>query len=416
MKKLLLVFVLSFVSTLVVHAQENSVSANVPDTVYAKKELVEVSIQAMRPVTAASASFLSAKDFDNRPRNSAQDMLRIVPGLFIAQHAGGGKAEQIFIRGFDCDHGTDIALFADGIPVNMPSHAHGQGYADLHFIIPETVRGMDVFKGPYSPYSGDFATGASVQYKTLDTLSRNLFQMETSAFPTLKKWNGSRALFMYQLPISSSKFKSYVAADYSLNRGYFNSPQHFDRLNLFSNTIYTINDREKIKFTLSHFTSSWDASGQIPERAVNNESISRFGSIDSTEGGITGRDNVNIMYTKQTSKGEFQSQLYASRYRFNLFSNFTFFLNDPLNGDEIEQRDDRILTGMKTQYSFFHSLGTMQNRFTIGVNYRNDHINNDLMNTIDRKVLSVSKKDRIDQQNTSLYANEVFRFSDYFRV
>ena len=119
----------------------------------ASKALVldEVSIAADKPVSTASSSYLSQSSFINRPRNSAQDLLRMVPGLFIAQHAGGGKAEQIFIRGFDCDHGTDIATFVDGIPVNMPSHGHGQGYADLHFLIPEVVESMSIFKGNPKP-------------------------------------------------------------------------------------------------------------------------------------------------------------------------------------------------------------------------------------------------------------------------
>ncbi len=141
-------------------------------------ELQSIEIGTNRPVSAASSEIFNQIDFENRPKNSSQDLLRIVPGLFIAQHAGGGKAEQIFVRGFDCDHGTDVATFVDGMPVNMPSHGHGQGYADLHFLIPETVERIDVFKGPYSPKFGDFATGAAVSFNTLDSLPSNLVQMK----------------------------------------------------------------------------------------------------------------------------------------------------------------------------------------------------------------------------------------------
>src|SRR5215510_7728010 len=135
--------------------------------------LPNVDVSTDKPVSAASSKYLSQIDFENRPKNSAQDMLRLVPGLFIAQHAGGGKAEQIFVRGFDCDHGTDVATFVDGMPVNMPSHGHGQGYADLHFLIPEVVNNMEVYKGPYWVQFGDFATGAAVKFNTLDHLDNN---------------------------------------------------------------------------------------------------------------------------------------------------------------------------------------------------------------------------------------------------
>ena len=198
--------------------------------------LPTVSVAAERPVSAASSKHLSAIDFENRPKNSAQDMLRLVPGLFIAQHAGGGKAEQIFIRGFDCDHGTDVASYVDGIPVNMVSHGHGQGYMDLHFLIPETVGEMDVFKGPYSPKYGNFATGAAVSFSTKDTLENNLIKLEQTFIPEIGNVSVPRVLAMFKAPFNSENVKTYLAADVLNNRGYFDAPQDFTRVNPVSYT------------------------------------------------------------------------------------------------------------------------------------------------------------------------------------
>ena len=151
-----------------------------------------------RTMSAASSLTLTALDFQLRPVNSAQDMMRNVPGLVTAQHAGGGKAEQIFLRGFDADHGTDVASYVDGIPVNMPSHGHGQGYMDLHFLLPELVKNVEVFKGTYFADLGDFATAGAVKFHTLDRLERNEVKLEIGSVPTQRAFANSRAYLGYQ--------------------------------------------------------------------------------------------------------------------------------------------------------------------------------------------------------------------------
>lgn len=378
--------------------------------------LKEVNVVSEKPVSAASSSYFSDIDLARRPRNSAQDMLKIIPGLFIAQHAGGGKAEQIFIRGFDCDHGTDIALYADGIPVNMPSHGHGQGYADLHFIIPEIVKGIDVFKGPYKTNSGDFSNAATVEYKTLDVLNANSFQIESSAFPTRNMINGNRTVFQYQIPLPNDRWSTYFASDFHYFRSYFDQSQHFNRINLFVKNNYTISENKKLTFSISHFKSKWDAFGQIPERAITNESISRFGKINPTEGGKTGRDNLNFLYVAKNSKTEFKSQVYFCTYNFKLYSNFTSFLVDSINGDEILQTDNRSLGGAKISYSISNRIGKQQNRLSVGIDYRRDHIQNALYHSAYQTILSTKKTDLIQQQSISPYVNQVWRFSDFFRI
>ena len=401
------------ISVIVTDGETKQLDVNL---IYHPIGLSSVDIASDRPVSAASSKYLSDIDFDNRPKNSAQDMLRLVPGLFIAQHAGGGKSEQIFIRGFDCDHGTDVATFVDGIPVNMPSHGHGQGYADLHFLIPETVEGMEIFKGPYSPKYGDFATAAAVGFNTLDSLDHNLIQMETGYVPDRKNITANRGLALLKMPNIGSNITSYFAADIINNRGYFDESQNFKRMNLFSKTTIAVTDHSHIHFSVSGFGSSWDASGQIPERAVNAGIVSRFGSIDNSEGGTTQRNNINLVYHTQIEASEFETQVYTNNYRFKLYSNFTLFLEDSINGDEIEQSDNRTIRGFNSHYTIGHKLGSMFNKFTIGASYRADDIENQLWHAVKRKRLENRAHALIHQRSTGVYANEVFRFSDQLRL
>lgn len=401
---------------LLVELSEREIKLLHIELLFNAKTLSPVSIESDRPVSAASSAYLTQLDFENRPKNSAQDMLRLVPGLFIAQHAGGGKAEQIFIRGFDCDHGTDVATFVDGIPVNMPSHGHGQGYEDLHFLIPETVRDMTIFKGPYAPPYGDFATGAAVQFQTKDTLETNMFQLESAYIPQVSSLTSNRALTLFQLPNLQSSVHSYVAADIIQNRGYFEQDQHFNRFTIFSKTVFSINEKSRLSLTASGFGSSWDASGQIPERAVESGLISRFGSIDNSEGGTTQRNNLNLIYHADLKTGEFETQVYSSNYRFRLFSNFTFNLDDSLRGDEIEQNDYRMIHGLHARYKQSHTVGKINSIFMLGTSFRSDEINNALWHAMKRQRLEVRANSLIHERSTGIYLNEAFRFTDFFRL
>ncbi|HMT28747.1 MAG TPA: TonB-dependent receptor [Bacteroidia bacterium] len=379
-------------------------------------ELQAVEIGTKRVVSAASSEVLNKLDFEYRPKNSAQDLLRVVPGLFIAQHAGGGKAEQIFVRGFDCDHGTDVATFVDGMPVNMPSHGHGQGYADLHFLIPETVERIDVFKGPYSPRFGDFATGAAVGFSTFDSLQHNLLQLETAFTPETEELTASRGLVMLQLPLKISNVSSYFAADILNNRSYFETDQKFKRFSIFSKTSFSISSHSHLHLTMGGFGSSWNASGQIPERAILSNQITRFGSIDDSEGGTTQRNNFSLTYHTQMEESEFELQVYTSDYRFRLYSNFTFFLDDPVNGDEIEQTDDRKINGVNAKFSVGHKFFNLNNKFNIGTNFRVDNITNQLWHTIDRVRLSPVAIADIYQRSSGIYASELFLIGEKLRI
>ena len=309
-------------------------------------------------------------DLKKAPVNSAQDLLRKVPGLFIAQHAGGGKAEQIFLRGFDNDHGTDISVSADGIPVNIVSHAHGQGYADLHFLIPETIKDIDFGKGSYYADKGDFNTSGYVNFTTFDKLEKNLFKLEGGSFNTF------RAVTMINLLNKEADEKNfYVASEFNYSDGPFDIKQNFNRINVLAKYSQWIDSKHYISVLGSTFSSGWNASGQIPERAVEQGLISRWGSIDPTEGGSTSRTNFAVNYRYLPSEDEeISSNLFYYKYDFNLFSNFTFFLNDPDFGDEIEQTDNRSIYGFDNKYIRRFNLDDSKITWTSGIGLRFDDI------------------------------------------
>ncbi|AXO79838.1 TonB-dependent receptor [Olleya aquimaris] len=320
-------------------------------------------------------------DLATDPINSSQEILRKVPGLIIGQHAGGGKAEQIFLRGFDVDHGTDVALSVDGMPVNMVSHAHGQGYSDLHFLIPETINNISFGKGPYYANHGDFNTAGFVDFKTKDKLDDNLISFSAGQF------NSLRTLGLFNLLDNKNAQNAYVAVEYIETDGPFESPQNFDRLNLMTKYNAYLNNNSKIGVTLSHFTSQWDASGQIPQRLVDDGTISNFGAVDDTEGGETSRTNFNIQYsTILDNDVEMQTNAFYSNYDFLLYSNFTFFLDDPVNGDQIKQKEDRNIFGFNTQFKKNKNYNSFDVNYTSGVGLRFDDVNDiELSHTLNRK-------------------------------
>ncbi|MBL7870187.1 MAG: TonB-dependent receptor [Cyclobacteriaceae bacterium] len=354
--------------------------------------------------TYQAVNFLSQVDINLHPINSSQDILRLVPGLFIAQHAGGGKAEQIFLRGFDVDHGTDINIEVDGIPVNMVSHAHGQGYADLHFLIPELIQLVDFNKGPYYADKGDFNTAGYVSFQTKNKLERNFAKIEGGSF------GNGRLVTGVNIPFHSSKTKAYIASELTHMNGYFESSQKFYRLNIQSRLTTEISDRTKLQFGFSHFKSDWNASGQIPTRAVENGVISRFGSIDNTEGGNTDRTNFFIKSNHRFNQSSsLENQVFIVNYHFNLFSNFTFYLNDPLNGDQIDQKEGRWIYGYRSHYFTNSTLWGKVLKTELGGGIRSDYVNNiSLARTIKRDFMSYTKLGDLNEQNLNAFWNETY--------
>ncbi len=389
-------------------------------TTEAKTYLLQTAISlqdvTVSPENTNSSNTIKALDMKLRPIETSQDALRLVPGLFIAQHAGGGKAEQIYLRGFDIDHGTDISVNVDGIPVNMVSHAHGQGYADLHFLIPETVSSFEFQKGPYDMHYGDFATAGHVNFNTYDMLDKNTVEISGGEF------NTARALVMLNLLNSASddkKQSAYIAGEFYLSDGPFEASQDFLRSNYFGKYKSMIGSDKIIEFYVSNFWSQWNASGQVPERAIEDGTIDRFGAIDTTEGGNTGRTNLNLEYTKLIDNNtSIKNQIFYTRYYFELYSNFTFFLNDPVNGDEIKQKEKRNLYGYKGSFVKENYLNRFHLTQDYGIGFRYDQtMNSELSHVKERNIfINPLALGNINQINFYAYAAETFHLSDAFTV
>ena len=345
----------------------------------------EAVVEGERPFTAASASTVRDRDFLLRPRFTPEDILRSVPGLVIAQHQGGGKADQLFLRGFDSDHGTDVAVSIDGVPVNMPSHAHGQGFADLHFLIPEVLRSVEITKGPYFADKGDFDTAGAVNLVTRDRFDHSQITVQGGLLPSqLGKAAGipgstaRRGLNYRVLGVASPEIgdsRPFFAGEVSGLEGPFRTSERLERYNFFSKVGFDLSPRTKLSLLGSAYASSWYGSGQIPSRLVDSEVIDRYGAIDPTEGGDTQRQQAILNLTTHPDN---QSSLSLTgsyiRYNLTLYNDFTFFARNP-DGDEIEQDDNRTVlwAGMKYERRDNHLLpGAVFTTF--GVQFRNDEI------------------------------------------
>ncbi|HMG83904.1 MAG TPA: TonB-dependent receptor plug domain-containing protein, partial [Ferruginibacter sp.] len=362
-------------------------------------------------------------DLNLRPVNSAQDLLKLVPGLFTAQHMGGGKAEQIFIRGFDADHGTDINISVNGLPVNMVSHAHGQGYADMHFIIPETITKYDFGKGPYYTGYGDFTTAGYVSYSTADVLEKSLVKIEGGQF------NDARIVAAINLLSNKAKLNgqsAYIAGDANYFDGPFDQAEYFKRYNLFGKYNMNLSDNNKLSVSLSTFGTDWRASGEIPERAAATGTtgygeagnklvlnappiINRFGYIDSLQGGYTSRTNAIIKLTSSlTNNFIAENELYYSNYNFHLNSDATFFAEDSINGDAILQRESRNLFGYNGKLTNRRCINEVTYTSIAAIGARFDRTDNsELANTVNKNtVLQYDQLGNISEDNFNAYLDE----------
>ena len=387
-----------------------------------KLDLKEVVISPS--LNSNSFHTISALDLSLRPVNSSQDLMRLVPGLFIAQHMGGGKAEQIFIRGFDADHGTDLNVSVDGMPVNMVSHIHGQGYADLHFLIPETVSTFDFGKGPYYAGYGDLATAGYLSYTTKDALDKSMISLEGGQFNTFRVAG--------VIDLLSSKAKqngenAYIAGEYNYTDGPFKLPEHYKRFNLFGKYTKQLGANNKLSLSASSFSTSWIPSGEIPERAVaagttaindNGQpikipaapvTINRFGTIDSAQGGNSSRINaIAKLTTDLKNNWTMENMLYYTHYKFLLHVNSTFFAADSINGDERQQQEARDMFGYNGKLSKRSYWGNASLTSTLGLNTRFDRTygTDYSLVTEQYQFLSNVTHGDIRENNTGLYLDE----------
>jgi outer membrane receptor protein involved in Fe transport len=338
---------------LVAHAQDE------PDP-----DIEVMIVEGSRTATATTRQVVPAEEFALRPLESGGQMLEAVPGAITAQHTGGGKAEQYFLRGFDADHGTDLAVYFDGVPINLRSHAHGQGFIDLHFVTKETVERLDVQKGPYSPRFGDFATAATIEYVPYGAVDESSLSVEGGEFDTLR----AVGVFTPQT-LGADTLVSFEAYH---SDGPFRNEEDLERYSVFARGEVEVGRDLRLFGHLVGYAAEWNASGLIPERLVDADALSRFGSLDPTEGGESHRLQGRVGLGWEVAPTlELETSGYLVYYDLDLFSNFTFALDDPVAEDGIVQRDERIQTGGRTELLWAPELPGVAGG-SVGFEWRHD--------------------------------------------
>jgi hypothetical protein len=345
---------------------------------------------------AASAGRITSQLVEDRPILRPGEVLELVPGLVITQHSGAGKANQYFLRGFNLDHGTDFLTTLDGMPLNLRTHAHGQGYTDLNFLIPELVQRVDYFKGPYFASKGDFASAGAADIHYAGSLPENSIALAGGTF------GYGRALFAGSPRVAGGNLLYGIELFHE--DGPWDHPDDYRRVN--GVLRYTRSWGEaRWGVTAMGYYGLWNATDQIPSRAVESGQIGRFGAIDATDGGKTHRFSLSGDYQQDLGSGVFQANVYAVKYRLNLFSNFTYFLEDPVNGDQLEQVDDRWLFGTSGHYSWTASTPSISLHATVGWEARHDRIAPiGLYQTVARQRLKTVLQDSVRETSAALFA------------
>ncbi len=328
----------------------------------------EVSVITERPVAASSQQFIPDKEIILQPQGRPAQVLRLIPGFLAVEHSGGaGKADQYFLRGFDADHGTDVGFFLDGMPINLRTHAHGQGYTDLNFIIPETIEGVDVHKGAYLPEYGDFSTAGVVNFRTRDTVKEGIIQGAGGEYHTQR--------YLLMLSPTKDRVRTLFAAEGFYTNGPYQNDNQYYRTNLLGKVTTHLTGRDEISLKATFLHSKWDGSGEIPLREVARGALDRFGAINPYEGGNTLRTTGHLNYHYDTtSGGQFFTNAYGQYYRLDLFTDFTFFLNDPVNGDGFAQFDRRAIYGGDIGFKQRAELLGMPMIGTVGFQTRVDDV------------------------------------------
>jgi len=353
---------------------------------------------------SGSQGVVGYKDFEDRPLSRVGELVENVPGVIATQHSGTGKANQYFLRGFNLDHGTDFAGFVDGVPVNMRTHGHGQGYLDLNFLIPELIERIDYRKGPYFADVGDFMAAGTVKFSTIDRLDRPMIEA------TIGSDGYYRALAAGSSAISDGNLLA--ALDGTLSNGPWDLNEGLTKVNgLVKYSQGTTSRGWDLSFTGYHAT--WKATDQVPERAIQSGLISRWGNIDPALGGRTTR----LGLTGNAHFGDTKINLYGVYYRFLLTSNFTYFLNDPVNGDEFQQRDQRGQSGGSIRHSIPASIGTIPVTFAVGGDARWDHIGKiGLYGSTAGVTRNTVRQDKVDEYSGAIFADGTASFTHRLRL
>ena len=359
---------------------------------------------------AASEGSIRAELLRSRPALRPGELLEFVPGVIVTQHSGEGKANQYFLRGFNLDHGTDFAITLNGMPINMPTHAHGQGYSDLNMLIPEMVQRTDYRKGPYAARSGDFslAGGADFLYRT--TFDRPFMDIAVG------QRGYRRAVAGGSTALNAAGMKALGLIETVGHEGPWVVPEGRRR----HNGVLTLSGGDEVQgwqSSLMAYEARWTATDQIPERLITSGGFNRFGSLDPTTGGQSRRLSASGQWHRQADDGSvWRVQAWAMRYNLDLYSNFTYALERPEQGDQFRQHDDRTVLGGRVQHAWSHAVAEQLARTEVGLQWRHDRILVGLDDTVARRVTEVVRLDRVQQSLTGLYGQTAIEWTPWLRT
>jgi hypothetical protein len=355
---------------------------------------------------SASQGAITARQLQFRPLSRAGEVLETVPGIIVSQHSGEGKANQYYLRGFNLDHGTDFATTVASIPVNMPTHAHGHGYTDLNFLIPELVNRVQYSKGPYFADQGDFATAGAATITYANSLER----------PILRATAGPDAFTRVLAAGSLARAQSQMLAALEVEHddGPWVAPEGLRKINAVAR--YSRGSSlTGVSVTGMAYDSRWNATDQIPRRAVASGRLDRFDTVDATDGGSSSRYSVSLELSRAHAQTLTTASAYALRYRLSLFSNFTYFLDDPVHGDQFQQSDARTVFGGRVVHRRMGRWLDRPVQFTAGAQTRTDAIDLALNHTAMRELLDTVRADHVLQTSLAGYVEASVDWTPWLR-
>ncbi|GGE76910.1 TonB-dependent receptor [Massilia psychrophila] len=360
---------------------------------------------------SANAGTVDQKQLAARTVYRPGELLEATPGLIVSQHSGEGKANQFYLRGFNLDHGTDLRTTLDDMPVNQRSHAHGQGWTDLNFLMPELATRLDYRKGPYSAQHGDFASAGSAAV----TYANRLAQGVASASIGQNGYARAAIAASPEVNLGSGSGNLLSALEVLHNDGPFRHPDDYQKVNgvLRYSQGYANNG---FSVTAMAYRATWNATDQVPQRAVDAGALTRFDTIDATDGGAARRYSLSGVWRRTGSDSSSKASAYLIRNQLDLYSNFTYFKDDPVNGDQFSQPDRRITSGFNASHTWHAHPAGLQSSVTIGAQLQNDNVFNGLHNTKARRRLSTTREDHVVETSVGLFVDNSTRWTQTFRT
>ena len=377
-----------------------------------EKSLAPVVIQGSRnslleSAETANTGVVTKQQLDARTVYRPGEVLEATPGLVASQHSGEGKANQFYLRGFNLDHGTDLRTTIDGMTVNQRSHSHGQGWTDLNFLIPELVNLLEYRKGPFYAAEGDFASAGAVHISYVDRLDQGIASVGLGQ-------HGYARTFLANSPKLGSGNLLY-ALELFHNDGPFVRPDDYRKVN----GVLRYSDGSSangFNLTGMAYRAKWNATDQIPLRALTAGLVDRFGAIDNTDGGESERYSLSGAWNRTEGLSSTTVNAYVIRSKLKLFSDFTYFLDDPVNGDQFAQPDQRVTSGLNASHTWATPWFGKDSDSTVGVQLQHDNIFNALRHTVAQRTLSTTREDHILESSIGVFIENTTHWAEKFRT